>query len=157
MGRRGPKPTPTNLRLLTGNAGKRPINTDEPEPPPGEDSDWKRPSHLDGDARAEWDRLVEPLRTSGILTVADRTIFAIYCQAFGQLRSYEKLVKRHGPAISLEKGYQGQVIKLRAQVQRLSAECGLTPSSRSGIKGKAPAAKEKDSAEERFFGGGSTR
>ena len=52
MARRGPKPTPTALKLLRGNPGKRPINVDEPQPRPVESpgaSPW-----LDETAAALW-------------------------------------------------------------------------------------------------------
>jgi phage terminase small subunit len=70
---RGRKPKPRMLRLITGNPGRRPLkeaelapDTDIPEPPP----------ELNQSARAEWDRLAEPLHRAGILTTLDRAVFA---------------------------------------------------------------------------------
>ena len=38
---RGPKPTPTALKIVRGNPGKRALPKDEPTPPAGEvDPDW---------------------------------------------------------------------------------------------------------------------
>ena len=46
----GPPRTPTALRRLSGNPGKRGYNPDEPVPPPGTPD---CPNHLDGEARAD--------------------------------------------------------------------------------------------------------
>jgi hypothetical protein len=51
MGRRGPRPEPSSLKLLKGNPGKRPLNEREPKPPAGAP---EAPAHLDEEARREW-------------------------------------------------------------------------------------------------------
>ena len=152
MGRRGPKPEPTALRLLKGNPGKRGINHDEPIPPPGEDADWAVPATLGASARVEWERQVGVLREIGVLTLADRTIFEVYCQAVGDLadaqRTLDVLVTAgaHQAAVDV----RDQVMKLRNQVKQLAAEIGVTPSSRSGVK--AAKTKPASSSKDRFFG-----
>jgi P27 family predicted phage terminase small subunit len=134
MGRRGPKPQPTSLRIVRGNPGKRAINVGEPEPVAGEEKDWVCPVELKGAAKAEWERQVKDLRESGILTLADRMVFVEYCEAVGELERYKKAA--HGVSVqkAMALGYQGMVLKLRAQVKQLAAELGITPSSRSGVK-----------------------
>ncbi len=47
------KPTPTRLKLLGGNPGKRPLNLDEPQPEP---TLPEPPAHLSDEAKAEWGR-----------------------------------------------------------------------------------------------------
>ena len=49
MGKRGPRPRPTALKLARGNPGKRRLNTDEPKPRTGvgDCPDW-----LDKEGRA---------------------------------------------------------------------------------------------------------
>lgn len=65
MAIRGRKPKPSHLKLVTGNPGKRAINTQEPAPerilpqPPGE---------LTAEARGEWDRVAGELNRLGLLT-----------------------------------------------------------------------------------------
>jgi hypothetical protein len=49
---RGRRPTPTYLRLLQGNPQHRPINKNEPQPPPIETID--APDYLSGYALDEW-------------------------------------------------------------------------------------------------------
>lgn len=150
MGRRGPPPTPSRLRIVQGNPGKRPINREEPELPAGEDDDWQPPVHMRNAARREWERQVPALRAAGVLTLADRTMFSEYCIAYGDLRVYEALAARVGQEAAIRLGYAGQVLKLRQQVRQLAADAGLNPSARSGVK----AAKAPDKgALGRFTGG----
>lgn len=74
---RGPKPTPTALRRLQGNPGKRAGNHDEPVPP----ADLPTcPNHLNAPAREEWDRLASVLHEMGVVTLVDRAALAAYCQ-----------------------------------------------------------------------------
>lgn len=139
MGRRGPPKTPSVLALVRGNPGKRPINRQEPKLPAGEDADWQAPAHLTEEAKKEWQRQVPDLRAAGVLTLADRTMFAEYCSAYSDLREYEALAAQVGHEASIRLGYAGQVLKLRQQVRQLAADAGLNPSARSGVKAaKAP-------------------
>ena len=78
MAARGRKPKPTALKVLEGNPGKRPLNDHEPIPPKGE---LKCPSWLLPEAKKEWKRLASSLEAMGVLTMADLTAFAGYCQA----------------------------------------------------------------------------
>ena len=67
---RGRRPTPTRLKMLTGNPGKRSLNHDEPRP---EANIPECPPELGPVARAEWDRLVDELAALRLLTNLDRT------------------------------------------------------------------------------------
>ena len=58
----GPPPTPTNLKLLRGNPGKRKLNTNEPDPEPAIPP---CPSHLDKVAKKEWRRVSKELLALG--------------------------------------------------------------------------------------------
>ncbi len=49
----GRKPTPTRLKLLRNNPGKRPLNPDEPQP---EATLPEPPAHLSDEAKCEWQR-----------------------------------------------------------------------------------------------------
>ena len=51
MGRRGPPPKPTRIRLLQGNPSKRPINKREPKPPDGSP---RCPAWLSPEAKRTW-------------------------------------------------------------------------------------------------------
>lgn len=76
---RGRRPKPTRLKVLTGNPGKRPLNTDEPKP---EVATPECPAELGPVARREWDRLACELTALRILTNLDRAALAAYCGAY---------------------------------------------------------------------------
>lgn len=69
---RGRRPKPTHLKLVEGNAGKRPINTREPKP---KRSRPAPPSHLTPDGKKIWVEVVAELDGISILTTVD--VFAI--------------------------------------------------------------------------------
>jgi len=68
MGRRGPKPTPTKLKILRGNPGCRPINADEPQPPA---DGIAMPPHLGEVAARRWGELLPMLQATRVMTRAD--------------------------------------------------------------------------------------
>jgi P27 family predicted phage terminase small subunit len=153
MGRRGPQPQPTALKLERGNPGQRRLNEDEPEleAPPLADA----PARLKGRALVEWDRLVKELITKGVLTVGDMHAFEQYCVLVGEVEDYEKLIKRVGREEAHAKGYANYILRLRAQVLQQASHLGLTPSSRSGVKVVKPqTVQEAHAKRERFFGTG---
>ena len=88
MATRGRKPKPTVLKILEGNPGKRPINENEPIPPKGT---VKCPTWLEPEAKKEWKRLAPSLEAMGVLTQADLTAFAGYCQAFSRMAHPRRL------------------------------------------------------------------
>jgi phage terminase small subunit len=73
----GRRPQPTALKVLRGNPGKRPLNADEPQPPPG---DVVKPSTLSRPAADVWDRIAPLAIAMGTLTRADGTAFAMLCE-----------------------------------------------------------------------------
>lgn len=75
---RGRKKTPTKLRILNGNPGRRPLPENEPQPAPGVP---EPPEFLDKDARAHWDYFADLLAASGLLSLVDRMSFAALCQS----------------------------------------------------------------------------
>lgn len=135
---RGRKPKPTKLRELNGNAGKRPLNKDEPqfteilavEPP-----EW-----LSEMAVQMWQTVVPELLANKILTVADLHNVEAFCMAYSRWREAENDVKMNGITIQTE----ATVIKnpavtvaneaLRQMVQ-FGSLLGLDPSSRTRLIG----------------------
>lgn len=75
MGLRGPRPQATVVKLLKGNPGRRPINMNEPKPPPGAPD---VPPGLDTEQQVEFDKVCRWLAPMGLLTKADQTIVAAY-------------------------------------------------------------------------------
>lgn len=78
MGARGPKPMPSHLRLVTGNAGRRPINEDEPQ---FETEAPECPEYLSDDAKAEWADIVPDLVAARVVSKVDRMAVAAYCES----------------------------------------------------------------------------
>src|SRR5215475_4281654 len=84
MGRRGPAPKPTRVKILQGNPGHRRLPTDEVQPAVGDK--LKCPSWLHKHARAKWRELAPILLRLGLLTEADGESFAIACQTWAEWR-----------------------------------------------------------------------
>lgn len=165
MGARGPKPQPTQLRLLMGNRGRRPTNAKEPVPP----ADLPDPPpYLSDYAREEWDRQAPILYSTGVLTAVDGTILAAYCMAYGHWRQAEEDLAKmaaddpttHAALIKTSNGNAiqnplvGVVNTARRDMARLAQEFGLTPSSRSQIEaGQPPGGQgDADNPARRYFG-----
>ena len=143
MGRRGPAPKPTRLRIIEGNPSRRPLNHDEPKPKPIAP---KCPAWLDKEAKREWKRVAPELEALGLLTVVDGATLAGYCQAYSRWLQAEQAISTHFKATGkLTYGYTNKngstnelaipeiaiAQKYLALVKAFCAEFGLTPSSRS--------------------------
>lgn len=146
----GRKPKPAELKLLTGNPGKRPVKRAAavgrdrlraPAPP-----DW-----LPDDGKSEWRRVAPLLLAMRVLRDTDLTALAVYCEAYSRYREARRILDLEG--LTSDTGMGG--IKTHpattilnaalSQMVRLQAEFGLTPSSRSRVASEAP--KEKSEFE----------
>lgn len=138
---RGRKPTPTRLKALTGNPGKRPLNTAEPSPQP-EIPDC--PAELGPLARKEWDRLVAQLGPLRLLTQLDRAALATYCGAYGLWAEATEAIQKYGVMIKSPQGFPIQspylsIANRQAEIMmRIASEFGFTPASRSRISTPEP-------------------
>ena len=136
MATRGRKPTPTAIKELEGNPGKRPLNTKEPKPVKKAPS---CPKWLEPEAKKEWRRLAKQMEQIGILTEVDMAAFAGYCQAYARWKEAEEFITQHGSIVKTPSGYWQQVPQVSiAQtylkiMNRFAEQFGLTPSSRSRI------------------------
>jgi P27 family predicted phage terminase small subunit len=152
VGKRGPAPKPTQLRVLHGDRPDR-INDAEPIPADGEVT---APEDLSDDARAVWDRLAPDLIRVGVLTPWDVDAFKITCEALARYQQATRLV--NGSAL-LVQGPNGFVKNPVLVVQReaettfaqYGARFGLTPSDRSQLKIGAPGAGAKGPGAERLL------
>lgn len=157
MGRRGPPPKPTKLRVLQGNPGKRPLNPSEPQIQRGLP---RCPDWLSEPAKVEWRRVSRLLRALGVLTQADADALTLYCQLFVRWRNAEEFIAKHGEVYPL-KDEQGKIRCMQqfpqvsiarhlAQLLRsYQQEFGMTPSARSRIRAEQPSGP---SALEQFLG-----
>lgn len=88
MGQRGPAPKPTELKLLEGNRGHRPLNLDQlfrPEVGTPDIPKWLTPG-----ARKAWRRLSVELTRYNVLSRIDRDNFAMLCQTIGRMELIEQ-------------------------------------------------------------------
>jgi P27 family predicted phage terminase small subunit len=146
MGKRGPRPQPTYLKLLRGNPGKEALNKDEPQPsvePLVPDA----PSYLVGYAADEWYRVAEELYNLKLLSRVDVSPLAAYCNAYGVWRTAVETLRTvadrdpvmHGLIIKTQNGNPQQnplVLTARQAANdmvRFAAEFGFTPAARSRI------------------------
>jgi P27 family predicted phage terminase small subunit len=141
---RGRRPKPTRLKVLTGNPGKRPLNTNEPRP---EAAIPDCPVELGAVAHREWDRLVGELSVLRILTNLDRAALAAYCGAYAMWAEATEAIQKYGTMVKSPSGYPGQspyvsIANRQAEIMmRIASEFGFTPASRSRIS--TPSANER--------------
>jgi P27 family predicted phage terminase small subunit len=133
------------VRLVQGNAGRRPIQKQAPQIP----AKMPRcPSHLDAEARKVWQRLAPQLYAAGLLTELDTDALAALCSTVSILTEAKQHLAEEGlvvtgprggtrpsPWIAIARGAQ-------QDMQRLAAEFGLSPLSRQRIHVVPPPAPD---------------
>lgn len=140
MSVRGRKPTPTKLRILRGNPGKRPLPKDEPEPASLEQIP-PPPADLDEIAAKEWRTLATEMLAIGLLTKLDLGLFHEYCWTWSELLRHQRMLRESGRSVFVPKGstypqfspYFTASLKLSARLQSLIGDLGLSASSRTRI------------------------
>jgi P27 family predicted phage terminase small subunit len=137
------KPTPTALKILRGNPGKRPISRREPRPrlePP------LAPARFEHSAAAlkHWHALAPTLTRLGLLTEVDGHAFAELCDYLADIDAARLELYASGPVVRTAEGtavispYYNVVLRASASAARLLAEFGLTPSARARIEVTVP-------------------
>jgi len=141
MAKTGPKPTPTKLKKLRGNPGKRSLNKKEPQPKQRAGVP-NAPRYLDTAAKKEWRRISKEMHRLGLLTNIDITALAAYCQCFSTWIDATKKIQKHGVLIKAPSGYPIQspylsiANKAQVEMRKWLTEFGMTPSSRSRVEVK---------------------
>ena len=144
---KGRKSTPTYLKLVTGNPGKRPINRDEPNVPALKEMP-AAPAHLNAGARKHWRRLAPQLIEAGLLTGLDLDMLGSLCSSLAMIDAASAAIATEGATIVTVTGQRkvNPWVTIRNVEQRSLAaqasEFGLSPSARSRIK--APPARKAD-------------
>lgn len=140
MGRRGPAPKPTRLKVLHGETRPSRLPTAEPRP---RVASPVPPRWLSAEAREVWDRTTAELEAMGLARAADTDSLVVYCTAVVNHARAQQLLDRAGPLI---KGVEGGVVRnpavavvnaTAATVNRYAREFGLTPSARVNL-GRRP-------------------
>lgn len=153
----GRKPTPSHLKLVRGNPGKRPLNAKEPAPRRERPS---APAHISDTAREVWGQAVLLLDEMGVLTSADVFAIEVLCEALADHRDAGETIAAEGRFYETTNATGGTMwrahpaVALRSDADRRirgwCAEFGLTPSARSRIE-TAPRQTEDPAA--KYFSG----
>jgi P27 family predicted phage terminase small subunit len=140
---KGRKATPTALRVLRGNPGKRPLPKNEATPEAlGETA--APPEWLDDDAKKEWARVAPLLSRNGLLTELDIDALVAYCRCFSDWKEASAKIKQFGMVIKTPSGYPMPSpyapIAQRAlmTMYRFMGEFGLTPAARTRVQRATP-------------------
>lgn len=142
MGKRGPKPQPTSLKILRGNPGNRRLNDAEPQPPA---DGVIMPRHLGEVAAARWAELLPMLQATRVMTRADVEALARYCDTYEWWLATRAKLKAEGDTYPiLNDGGEIKYIaqrpevsiahKLAQQLRQLEADFGLSPAARVSLK-----------------------
>ena len=155
MGKRGPRPQPTKLRILRGNPGKRPIKNSEPQP----SSDGiVMPPHLGPVAVARWGELLPLLQSVKVMTRADVEALARYCDTYEWWLATRAKLRAEGDTYPiLNDGGQVKYIaqrpevsiahKLAQQLRQLEQDFGLNPSARTSLNVETTQQETSDDAQ----------
>ena len=139
MGKRGPPPTPTAIKLARGTARSR--RKQEPQPPADK---IVMPKHLGKVARAKWKELLPLLESVRVMTDADVEALARYCDTYEWWLATRAILKKDGCTYPiLNDGGEVKYIaqrpevsiahKLATQLRQLEQDFGLNPSARSSL------------------------
>ena len=141
---KGRKPTPTQLKILSGNPGRRPLNPREPKAKVGRPA---KPRGLTEKARKAWDDFVSYLGELGVLHTVDRHAIELMAETYVEWRQHTTTLEREGTIYKAptERGFMIRPrpeVSMRSDAARrlasLLAEFGLTPSTRSRLEINPP-------------------
>jgi P27 family predicted phage terminase small subunit len=141
----GRTPQPTNLKVIRGNPGQRPLNSSEPQAPP---ADLTPPEVLDEVGLEVWNEMAPLLSRMGVFTQADRRLLTRYCLLQEQFAHVVKHVRENGMTQLTQTGYsqltaEGALFKgLPAELLRIEQQFGMTPAARSTLKVSNAASQE---------------
>ena len=133
----GPRPKPTQLKIVSGNPGKRAPNKNEPKP---KAAGHRAPLGLSKLALKHWHTVAKQLSEARILTELDKPALILYCEAWARWREATDQVSDRGMLVKSPSGYPMQnpylaiANKAFEQMQKMLVEFGMTPSSRSRIQ-----------------------
>ncbi|SCL64529.1 phage terminase small subunit P27 family [Micromonospora yangpuensis] len=146
MGKRGPHPAPTALKLVRGTRSDR-VNVDEPVP---STVDIEPPGWLNEGALAVWEVYAPDLIRKGVLTTWDVEAFGVCCDAAARRRRAVEALAEQGEVVELpvfdKNGKQSGFRTTRnpwtvilgqadRQLQTWAARFGMTPSDRAQLTG----------------------
>jgi P27 family predicted phage terminase small subunit len=137
MGKRGPQPKPTALRVFEGTRIQRPTIRDG-EPVPDAVETPVSPDWLGTWGKAAWDRMGPQLSGTKLLTEADYDLFAQWCFSHDVFHEARLDLAKFGLCFETEKGRQANPAAkiMNAQtgiIIKIGQLFGMGPSSRVGL------------------------
>ena len=155
---RGRKPTPSHLRLVKGNPGKRAINRQEPKPRRERPS---APDHMSDKARETWGDVTGLLDRLGVLTEVDSVGLEMLCEAYADYlgaradlaafgSNYYETINQTGGVMHRAHPAVAVMQDADRRIRGWLAEFGLTPSARSRVKGADGETRKEDPASAYF-------
>lgn len=133
MGKRGPAPRPTALKILHGERESR-INLNEPKP---RNVLPEPPLDMTPDALEVWNYTIRELAPMRIATAADQHLLAAYCEAVAMHRRATRLLAKQELLVEGQRGnlVRNPAVQMQrdaaAQILQLGAQFGLNPRARS--------------------------
>jgi P27 family predicted phage terminase small subunit len=156
---RGRKPKPTQLKLVGGNAGKRRLNTREPNLPRAIPSP---PAHLSPAAMVVWGQVTVILDRMRVLTEADVFVLESYAETVVECRKLRAVLAKKGRTQRVRTESGGYMIRQRPEVpmmqnaeqrkRMLEGELGITPVARSRVHATEDDAGQHEDPLARYFG-----
>lgn len=145
---RGRRPKPTNLKVIQGNPGRRPLNPREPKPPAGA---GEPPGHLSAAARQFWPGMAQRLEGMGVLTDADTYALERLAECYAEIIDLQRVIDEEGRTYQTttygKEGDSNTMHRQRPEVAMLSdadrrfkgylVEFGLTPAARCKVQTSA--------------------
>lgn len=138
---RGRKPTPTKLKLIRGNPGRRPINQHEPKV---REALMHAPEWLDEEHLEQW-RYAINHAPAGVLGTIDRDLLVGWvCACVTMRRAHEQqrrldaagtlpMLTRTPGGMAVQSPYIGIANRALDNMRKCAAELGFTPASRSRL------------------------
>ena len=134
MGRRGPPPKPTKLKLLEGTFRKDRVAPDEFTPAPGE-PECPQQVRKNPLALAQWKRVVTELVDKNVLAKVDVAHLHGYCVAYAAAElaqaRYDKKPEVKTPFGPKTNPAYSEAIKWWEKVRAFGNDLGLSPSART--------------------------
>jgi P27 family predicted phage terminase small subunit len=154
MGQRGPKPTPTKLLLMRGNAKAHARH--DPAVALGKP---RRPATLTPEERGHWTTLVGVLDRQGLVATIDGPLLERYCVLYGLWRTAARVVHAHGATEETPRGPRlapqvKLMLAVHSELARVEAAFGMSPSARAALGQTAhrpQAAGDPSPDKSRFF------
>lgn len=140
----GPKPLPTNVKVLRGTLKKYRTTPNEAQP----GGVARKPDDLSPEVSAAWDEMSAHLEGAGLLTSVDAQAFRTLCECWARYLHAQQQVRAYGAIIKSPSGapmfspFWMQLKSEEKSLGKLFAEFGMTPASRTRVSSSKP--KEND-------------